>query len=259
MAGGSADAAAALLALDRLPGSPSPTTSCSRSPRELGSDVPFALVGGTARGPAAASWSSRSPDAGHLVVGRRAVRRRRSPRPRSTATSTGCFPDAPARARRADGAAGRAGQPATRTARRARSTTTCRPPALDLRPELGDLIDARRGRGRAARPRLRLRARPASSSCDSPTARTRGRRRRCRAPATTSCSSRTVRSPAPTSSSVVAERWRSPDGEPDQPRARLQVLRRPAAARRRLARHLAWASGSASSAATATARPPCSR
>ena len=50
-----------------------------------------------------------------------------------------------------------------------------------------------------------------------------------------------------------------PDGQPAQPREGLEVLRRPAAARRRLARHRTSASGSASSAATATARPRCSR
>ena len=74
MAGGSADAAAALVALDRLWGARTPpTTTCSRWPRSSGSDVPFALVGGTALG----TGPRRDRRAGdrhrHLVVGGGAV------------------------------------------------------------------------------------------------------------------------------------------------------------------------------------------
>lgn len=50
MAGGSADAAAALVALDRLWGLATPAPELRRLAAELGSDVPFALVGGTALG-----------------------------------------------------------------------------------------------------------------------------------------------------------------------------------------------------------------
>lgn len=50
MAGGSADAAAALRALDRLWGADLPEADLLELAAELGSDVPFALVGGTARG-----------------------------------------------------------------------------------------------------------------------------------------------------------------------------------------------------------------
>lgn len=50
MAGGSADAAAALVALDRLWGVETSDDDLLRIAAELGSDVPFALVGGTALG-----------------------------------------------------------------------------------------------------------------------------------------------------------------------------------------------------------------
>ena len=50
MAGGSADAAATLLALDHLWGLGTPRPEMKRIAAELGSDVPFALVGGTAIG-----------------------------------------------------------------------------------------------------------------------------------------------------------------------------------------------------------------
>ena len=50
MAGGSADAAAALVALDRLWGVDTSDEDLLRIAAELGSDVPFALIGGTAIG-----------------------------------------------------------------------------------------------------------------------------------------------------------------------------------------------------------------
>ena len=50
MAGGSADAAAALLAHDRLHGLDQPDAVLLAQAARLGSDVPFSLVGGTARG-----------------------------------------------------------------------------------------------------------------------------------------------------------------------------------------------------------------
>lgn len=50
MAGGSADAAAALVALDRLWGAQTSDDDLLRLAAELGSDVPFALIGGSARG-----------------------------------------------------------------------------------------------------------------------------------------------------------------------------------------------------------------
>lgn len=50
MAGGSADAAAALVSLDRIWGLGTTDTELLRIAAQLGSDVPFALVGGTALG-----------------------------------------------------------------------------------------------------------------------------------------------------------------------------------------------------------------
>ncbi len=50
MAGGSADAAAALLAHDRLHGLAQPDAVLLEQAARLGSDVPFSLIGGTARG-----------------------------------------------------------------------------------------------------------------------------------------------------------------------------------------------------------------
>ncbi|WP_336276030.1 GHMP family kinase ATP-binding protein [Nocardioides sp. B-3] len=50
MAGGSADAAATLLAYDRLHHADLPDAALLEIAAELGSDVPFSLVGGTARG-----------------------------------------------------------------------------------------------------------------------------------------------------------------------------------------------------------------
>lgn len=50
MAGGSADAAAALVALDRLWGLETPDERLLELAATLGSDIPFSLVGGTARG-----------------------------------------------------------------------------------------------------------------------------------------------------------------------------------------------------------------
>jgi 4-diphosphocytidyl-2-C-methyl-D-erythritol kinase len=50
MAGGSADAAAALVALDRLWDARTPPERLAEHAAQLGSDVPFALLGGTARG-----------------------------------------------------------------------------------------------------------------------------------------------------------------------------------------------------------------
>lgn len=50
MAGGSADAAATLIALDRLWGLETSDDDLLALAAELGSDVPFAMVGGTARG-----------------------------------------------------------------------------------------------------------------------------------------------------------------------------------------------------------------
>jgi 4-diphosphocytidyl-2-C-methyl-D-erythritol kinase len=62
MAGGSADAAAALVALDRLWGLQTPDEEMLALAAELGSDVPFALLGGTALGIGRGEQISPIPD-----------------------------------------------------------------------------------------------------------------------------------------------------------------------------------------------------
>ncbi len=64
LAGGSADAAATLLALDRLWRLDTPDEELLRLAGELGSDVPFALLGGTARGDGHGEQVTRVADAG---------------------------------------------------------------------------------------------------------------------------------------------------------------------------------------------------
>ncbi|UMG93640.1 hypothetical protein [Nocardioides sp. TF02-7] len=61
MAGGSADAAATLLALDRLWQLDTTDDELLGIAADLGSDVPFALLGGTAAGTGRGRSSSRSP------------------------------------------------------------------------------------------------------------------------------------------------------------------------------------------------------
>jgi 4-diphosphocytidyl-2-C-methyl-D-erythritol kinase len=71
LAGGSADAAAALVALDRLWGTGAARADLDRLAAELGSDVPFSLLGGVAlgsgRGEQLAPVLSRTPS--HWVLG----------------------------------------------------------------------------------------------------------------------------------------------------------------------------------------------
>ena len=64
LAGGSADAAATLLALDRLWALGTPDDDLLALAAQLGSDVPFALVGGTALGLGRGELVERVPDAG---------------------------------------------------------------------------------------------------------------------------------------------------------------------------------------------------
>jgi 4-diphosphocytidyl-2-C-methyl-D-erythritol kinase len=64
MAGGSADAAAALVALDRLWGLQTPDEVLLSVAAELGSDVPFALLGGTALGTGRGELVEPVPDHG---------------------------------------------------------------------------------------------------------------------------------------------------------------------------------------------------
>ena len=75
MAGGSADAAAALVACDRLWDLHTPDEVLLALAAELGSDIPFSLVGGTARGVGRGEVVTPVAGPGLVVVGRRAVRR----------------------------------------------------------------------------------------------------------------------------------------------------------------------------------------
>ena len=177
MAGGSADAAAALVALDRLwDAAAPPTTTCSRWPRELGSDVPFALRrrhrarhrprrGGRRRSPTPAPGGGcvvpvgrGAVDAGGLPPLRRAVPRR---------------PGRPPRARRRAARRARRRRPAG--ARRGAAQRPRRPPPSTCAPTSATLIE----RGEAAGA---LRGLVSGSGptcvflCESADARPRGRR-----------------------------------------------------------------------------------
>ena len=76
LAGGSADAAAALVALDRLWHAETSDEDLLGLAAQLGSDVPFALIGGTALGTGRGEIVTPIADDGTLVVGDRAVRDR---------------------------------------------------------------------------------------------------------------------------------------------------------------------------------------
>ena len=90
MAGGSADAAAALLACDHLWGLRTPREELLELAAELGSDVPFALVGGTAlgtgRGELVTPLMTRGEYWWVVLESPTAA----CPRPPSTRSSTGC-------------------------------------------------------------------------------------------------------------------------------------------------------------------------
>lgn len=139
MAGGSADAAATLVALDRLRDLRTSDADLLAIAAGLGSDVPFALVGGTARGrgrgevvepvaDAATWWWVVVPSAEGLSTP--AVYRRFDE----------LVPDAPATPPSADRllAALASGES---LALAAALHNDLQEPAIDLRPELGDLLD----------------------------------------------------------------------------------------------------------------------
>ena len=69
MAGGSADAAATLLACDHLWGLRTPREDLLELAAELGSDVPFALVGGTAIGSGRGEVVDAADDQRGVLVG----------------------------------------------------------------------------------------------------------------------------------------------------------------------------------------------
>lgn len=140
MAGGSADAAAALVALDRAHDLRTSDDDLLSIAAELGSDVPFALIGGTARGlgrgelvtpvdDAGEWWWVVAPADGEGLSTPAVYRRFDELRPDAPAT-----PEAPT-----DLLEALAGGEPLRLARTLHNDL--QEAALDLRPELGDLLD----------------------------------------------------------------------------------------------------------------------
>jgi 4-diphosphocytidyl-2-C-methyl-D-erythritol kinase len=139
MAGGSADAAAALVALDRLWGVDTPDEDLLELAAQLGSDVPFALVGGTAIGTGRGEQVTAVRDGGTwwwVVV------------PAEDGLSTPevyrhfdrMFPDAPSEPVPADALLGAIAAGDTWALADALHNDL-EAPAIDLRPELGTLIE----------------------------------------------------------------------------------------------------------------------
>ncbi len=145
MAGGSADAAATLLAYDRLHRTGLPDDVLLDLAAELGSDVPFSLVGGTARGRGRGEvvqplddrgtwWWVAVPSGVGLST------------PEVYAHFDKLFPDALAEpAEPADLLSALASGEPLRLARTLHNDLQA--PAVDLRPELGTLIDRGEGEG----------------------------------------------------------------------------------------------------------------
>ena len=230
-----------------------PTTLLLELAAALGSDVPFSLLGGTAHGTGRGELLHAIPDPTTwwwVVV----------PSPEGLSTPAvyrrfdEMFPDAPATPASSAGtlAALAAGDP-DRLA--AALHNDLEAPAIDLRPGPRRPDRPRRGRGRPARHGVGLRAHGGCSSAesgdharalaDAPPGRRPARRpgrQRPRGRARTSC----PMSPALMANLLNLERVSKAYGV----RPLLDG---------RLARHRARASGSAWSAATATARPRCSR
>ena len=145
MAGGSADAAATLLAYDRLHALDLPDAVLLQLAAELGSDVPFSLVGGTARGRGRGEvvqplddrgtwwWVAVASDVGLST-------------PEVYRHHDRLFPDAPTEpAEPADLLSALASGEPLRLARTLHNDLQA--PAVDLRPELGTLIDRGEGEG----------------------------------------------------------------------------------------------------------------
>ncbi len=139
LAGGSADAAAALVALDRLHDLGTPDADLLRIAAELGSDVPFALLGGTALGTGRGELVEPVADVGTwwwvLVPSMEGLST-----PAVYAHFDTLFPDADPTPPGAEDLLGalRTGQPLS-LARTLRNDL--QDPAVDLRPELGTLIE----------------------------------------------------------------------------------------------------------------------
>lgn len=139
LAGGSADAAATLVALDRLHGLDTSDDDLLRIAAELGSDVPFALIGGTALGTGRGELVEPVADVGTwwwvLVPSLEGMST-----PAVYAHFDKLFPDAGPTPPDAEDLLGalRTGQPLS-LARALHNDL--QEPAIDLRPELGALIE----------------------------------------------------------------------------------------------------------------------
>jgi 4-diphosphocytidyl-2-C-methyl-D-erythritol kinase len=140
LAGGSADAAATLVALDRLWDLQTSDADLLALAARLGSDVPFALVGGTALGGGRGELVTPALDEGTrwwVVV------------PARTGLSTPAVyrhfdelcPDAPGEVAVPDNLVAALGDPDNRVLA-AVLRNDLQPVAIDLRPELGELIEA---------------------------------------------------------------------------------------------------------------------
>ena len=162
LAGGSADAAAALVALDALWGTRAGREDLAGLAAQLGSDVPFSLLGGVAlgsgRGEQLSPVLARTRSDWVLgIAGEGLVHARRSTRELDRLRAAGRVPDgtdlAPAEPVIA---ALRSGPPAALAAALANDLQA---PALALRPELRRALRGgdRRRRGRGAGERLRAR------------------------------------------------------------------------------------------------------
>lgn len=138
LAGGSADAAAALVAIDRAYDLGTSDEDLLRIAADLGSDVPFALIGGTALGTGRGEIVESVADVGTwwwvLVPDRRGLST-----PEVYRHFDKLFPDAPVEPPGADLLLGalRTGQPLS-LARTLHNDL--QEAAVDLRPELGELI-----------------------------------------------------------------------------------------------------------------------
>ena len=153
LAGGSADAAAALVALDALWGTRAGRDDLAALAAQLGSDVPFSLLGGVAlgsgRGEQLSPVLARTPvGLGARHRGGGAVHARRSTRELDRLRAAGRVPDG---TELAAGGAGdrRAPQRARRPRWPPRSSTTCRRPRWRCAPSCGGRCRGdRRGRRR---------------------------------------------------------------------------------------------------------------
>ena len=229
MAGGSADAAAALVALDRLWDLECDDDTLLGRGGGLGSDVPFALVGGTALGTGRGELVTPVADDRDLVLGGGPVAGRAPLDPRGLPALGRAAPRGRVARRRPPtlvltALASGSGRPLA-----AALHNDLQVAALDLRPDLGDLIE--RGEAEGA-----LRGMVSGSGptcvflCES------GDHARAVAGGLLGAGYDTVLTAyGPVAGAHVVEH---PDGEPRQPGAGLQGVRRPAAADRGLARDL---------------------